>query len=106
MKMILWVIPSLLTCSSLSAHDVYSNLRDNNTGVSCCNGQDCHQVTYENVKNGAIFHFGGHDIFVEEWRIQRKILDKKEPDVGHWCGTIDENYGPYTFCAYAPPPYT
>jgi hypothetical protein len=54
MKRLVATIALLCLSSTVSGHDIYSNLRDRD-GHFCCNGQDCRPVQVTVLPNGSYY---------------------------------------------------
>jgi len=54
MKALMATTALLYLSSTVLAHDIYSNLRDN-AGHLCCNGQDCNPVEATVLPNGSYY---------------------------------------------------
>ena|SRR5271165_3704965 len=89
--------------SNISAHDIYSTLKDGH-GVSCCGGHDCRPAHYRITANRVEMLVEGRWIVVPNETVEYRTLngDTGETGGGHWCGVTDD-FVAVTFCAIVPP---
>jgi hypothetical protein len=104
-KIWLYIVTALaLWPYPIHAHDIYTDLVDAN-GYSCCNGIDCHPVSYRRTTRGVQMLVDNHWIDIPETTIQYRALlgDDGETGGGHWCGEHADFDWYYTRCAILPP---
>jgi hypothetical protein len=71
MKAVAAAIALLCVSSTVLAHDIYSNLRDN-AGHLCCNGQDCKPVQATVLRDGNYYLPASDEIIAAEMATRRR----------------------------------
>lgn len=80
-------------------HGFYDQLRQPQTGISCCNDKDCRPAKWKVTKNGVAFQIGSKWIEAP----MSSVIETETPDQGgHWCGVNEGSDYPTTFCAVIP----
>ncbi len=102
------VVCALVVASSCLAHDpagharhhddFYKYLKHPETGVSCCNNQDCRPAPHRVTPDGVEFYVGNRWITPPA----RTLMERSDTDSSHWCGHSESTDTPHTFCAVVP----